>query len=169
MENALIIANYFIKKSLDSGVEVTPMKALKLVYLAHGWYLGLIGQPLISEGVEAWQYGPVVPSVYDRFKGYGGKQITELCPVPVPGPKIRYYDISDPQLTEFLDKIWDVYKGFSGVELSASTHQEGTPWYKTWYGDGGSRRRNATIPNDLIKDHYKKLAEKNAEKRESGN
>ena len=45
-------------------IETTPMHVLKLVYLCHGWCLGFTGEALINEPVEAWTYGPVVPTVY---------------------------------------------------------------------------------------------------------
>jgi hypothetical protein len=36
-ETAAAIANYFIDKALEDDRELTPMKLIKLVYLAHGW------------------------------------------------------------------------------------------------------------------------------------
>ena len=54
-------------------VQTTPMHIIKLVYLSHGWMLGLHDTPLLWEPVEAWQYGPVVPSVYHLYKGWGGR------------------------------------------------------------------------------------------------
>ena len=47
---------------LRRDVETTPMHVLKLVYLCHGWVLGLTDQALIDEPVEAWQYVPPVLS-----------------------------------------------------------------------------------------------------------
>ncbi len=40
------------------------MKLHKLLYYAAGWHLGFTGEPLFDEDIEAWQYGPVVPSIY---------------------------------------------------------------------------------------------------------
>lgn len=157
MENSIAVANFFIKKSLESGIPVTPMKLVKLVYIAHGWYLGLTGEPLIAEGVQAWKYGPVVPSVYDSFKVYGGRDITELASTLVNG-RIVYYEVCSPEVRDFLERIWDVYKGYSGVELSALTHQENTPWSETWHKNGGKDNLAVVIPNDLIQSHYEELA-----------
>jgi len=53
------------------------MQLIKLVYIAHGWTLGLYNQPLIGKQVEAWTYGPVIPSVYHDFKHYGRDPITQ--------------------------------------------------------------------------------------------
>jgi uncharacterized phage-associated protein len=155
MENALAIANFFIKKSFDTGEPVTNMKLVKLVYIAHGWYLGLSGQPLLSEPVEAWKYGPVVPSVYYSFKDFGGEAIRQMAtgisandsaPIPLP----------NPELVPFLEKIWEVYGQFSGIALSAMTHQDLTPWKMVW-DTQGKHSNNVIIPNDLIKEYYQKL------------
>lgn len=153
MKTALEIANYFIEKSLESGEELTPMKLNKLVYIAHGWYLGLADKPLIGEAAQAWKYGPVIPSVYHRFKSYGGAQITSLEPA---SDMVTIPEVRDEELKEFLQRIWDVYGRLSGLQLSSLTHQEGTPWSVTRHRYGDSRDNGgAMIPNDLIKQHYK--------------
>ncbi|HEX8427084.1 Panacea domain-containing protein [Hymenobacter sp.] len=162
MENAVAVANYFVRKSLDSGIPVTPMKLVKLVYVAHGWYLGLTGEPLIAEAVQAWKYGPVVPSVYDHFKVYGGAPISEPAGTLSANGQSIYYTISKPELAAFLDKIWEEYKDYSAVELSALTHQERTPWFDTWHNKGGKASRAVPIANDAIQSHYQVLASANA-------
>lgn len=143
------IANYFIKKSLDTGVEVTPMKLLKLTYLAHGWHLGIFGTELIDEAVCAWKYGPVIESVYHRFKEYGSSRILELHSedgaYPFPCDKDDYV---------FLDEVWDAYKNFNGIELSAITHETNSPWDIVWNKQGGCSKSKAVIPNDLIRQYY---------------
>ena len=62
------IANYILDKADKSGPSITPMQITKLVYLAHGWFLGFHKQPLIIEDVQAWRFGPVIPPVYHAFK-----------------------------------------------------------------------------------------------------
>ena len=71
--NALEIADEFIRRS---GNTKTNMQIQKMVYIAHGYMLGAYGRPLISENVEAWKWGPVIPSLYRRFKKYGSDLIT---------------------------------------------------------------------------------------------
>src|SRR6478736_558945 len=127
MNKPLSIANYFVNKSMSDGSELTPMKLVKLVYISHGWYLGINDKPLLNESIEAWKYGPVVPSIYHNFKQYNNSQITSLecefgsfnnsCPI-----------IEDTETSAFLDKIWEVYRGYSGLQLSTITHQDNTPW-----------------------------------------
>ena len=76
---AKAIANYFLEKAKAEGNSLTPMQVQKLVYFAHGWYLGLFGEPLIKESVQAWSYGPVIPSLYQEFKRFGNQGIDELA------------------------------------------------------------------------------------------
>ena len=153
MKAPLEIANFFIEKSLSTGRELTPMKLVKLVYISHGWHLGLTEKPLIAEAAQAWKYGPVIISVYHDFKKYGGRQITSLEPSL---PSSRYYPIvTDTELVRFLNRIWDVYSKFSGGQLSTLTHKEGTPWDIVWNEKGGKKLENTVIPNELIRQHYK--------------
>ena len=164
MENAISVANFFIKKALATGEVVTPMKAVKLVYISHGWYLGLTDEPLINEQIEAWKYGPVVPSVYYAFRSYGSSTITQLAPVAEPDGQYHYRTVSDTSLVPFLNKVWDLYKELDGLQLSALTHQADTPWFKAWYKDGGKDILGKPIGNDSIAQHYKELAAANLAK-----
>ncbi|MBC7652796.1 MAG: SocA family protein [Deinococcales bacterium] len=159
MENSLAIANYFVKKSLDEGIELTPMKLLKLVYIAHGWYLGINDEPLVNEGVQAWKYGPVIPTVYQEFRGYGNSQIGKLAYDFDNGMQVVTL-MPNKDKTDFLDKVWDVYKGYNGLQLSTLTHQIGTPWDIVWNNENGKLKSSAIIRNNLIEEHYKqKLAQ----------
>ena len=130
---------------LRRDIETTPMHVLELVYLCHGWVLGLADLALIDEPVEAWQYGPVVPSVYRRYKSFGRSSITA---VPVNQSKML-----DQQQRTFIEIVEDVYREYSALELSSLTHQADTPWDATRrkYGIG------AIIPNELIQEHYREL------------
>jgi uncharacterized phage-associated protein len=68
-QSSMSVARLFLEKAPTSGVQdLTPMKILKLTYLAHGWHLCYTDSPLILDQVQAWKYGPVVPSVYHYFK-----------------------------------------------------------------------------------------------------
>ncbi len=134
------------------------MKLLKLVYFAHGWYLGFFGDPLINESVQAWKFGPVVPSLYHAFKEFrtdpirGRAQEHKLAgeEIITTTPSIP----EDANLKNFLNRIWEVYGRLTGLQLSTITHQPGSPWHKTWFDLGGSQIKGAPIPNELIKDFF---------------
>ena len=69
------IVNEFL--DLASEDKITNLKLVKLCYIAQGLSLALLDKPLFSEPIEAWQYGPVVPSVYHEFKHFRDQPITE--------------------------------------------------------------------------------------------
>lgn len=139
------VARFFIQKSLEEGIPLTNMKILKLVYIAHGWYLGITGKPLINEAIEAWKYGPVIRSLYERFKVFGAEPITTI-----PNETVNFED-RDMDFILFLERIWKVYKGYTGRQLSTLTHQEGSPWDLTEKKGEGQD----FIPNDLIENYYR--------------
>lgn len=160
MFSPVSIANYFIKNAIYEGVEMTPMKVLKLVYIAHGWHLGLMGKELITDQVEAWKYGPVIPSVYQEFKRFGNTDINGLS-FRSTLEKEEYNNLESKKVNIFLDRVWEVYKSYSGLELSELTHKQGTPWYEIWEQNGGKLNRGAIIPNHLIQQHYLEKMDKN--------
>ncbi|WP_060482063.1 Panacea domain-containing protein [Pseudomonas sp. NBRC 111119] len=148
------VANYFIQKSFDRGVPLTPMQVLKLVYISHGWFRGYFSQNLINDAVQAWRYGPVIPDLYRKLKHYGRGTIDSAIPgYGVPGDYQN--PLSNPHTLALLDRIWEIYGGYTGVQLSAMTHQTGTPWDQIWHQSGGDNYSGAIIPNELIERHYK--------------
>lgn len=72
--HAKAVANFFLKRG-----HPTQMKLHKLLYYAHGWHLGFTGEPLLDEAIEAWAYGPVVPSIYQELKMLGSAPIDRLA------------------------------------------------------------------------------------------
>lgn len=142
------VAQFFLYLSGVEKRPLSPMQILKLVYIAHGWQLGLYGRPLVNEPVEAWQYGPVIPSLYREYKRYGSRPIDE-------GPETKPTGF-DAEEENTIEQVWKGYGNRSAISLSSLTHEAGTPWAITVSQSG----RGAVISNDLIQDHYRRLASK---------
>ena len=145
--DARAIANYLMIRAREHGAALTPMQLIKLVYLCHGWMLGLYGRPLIDEPVEAWQYGPVIRDLYEAVRDFRGAPVKDLLPVPPGGTD---YDAEERSV---MDQVFDLYGRYSGIALSRLTHAPGTPWDETWQRFG----RNAEISTDLIQEHFRQL------------
>lgn len=165
--SAKAIANYFLDKADAEGAPLSPMKLQKLVYLAHGWYLAVTAAPLLDELVEAWQYGPVIPSIYHEFKEFGSGPIkgraqdvvAEGSSIRFVTPSLEEQDVRDhPQTREILDRVWKVYSTYSAGQLSTMTHQAGTPWRKTWDDMGDTKFKNQKIENGDIEKHFMELS-----------
>jgi uncharacterized phage-associated protein len=152
--NAIKVANEFLQLAHtdDPPRGLTPLKLLKLVYIAHGWSFIHLNEPLLAEPAQAWQYGPVVPSLYHAIKQFGAQPVG----FPIPGD-------TDPQdlSAEAKSLIAAVYKAYghlTGVQLSNMTHQPHTPWSDAWNSAG----KNAVISNSNIAEHYRALHEHRA-------
>jgi uncharacterized phage-associated protein len=157
------VANSLLSECEDRGIQVTPMKLQKLLYLAHGYYLAVAGEPLTDEDFEAWQYGPVSPTIYHDLKDQGANFVP-------PGRRISYtywndkggIDHSTPEVPKIDSKAWriidfvlDTYGAKSAVYLSDLTHKVGSPWERT--KASGPIRRNMKIGNDLIGSYFRDL------------
>ncbi|MCY4674909.1 MAG: DUF4065 domain-containing protein [Bacteroidetes bacterium] len=120
----------------------TPMHVIKLVYIAHGWMLGIFDIPLIDEEVEAWKYGPVISSVYHRFKFYGGNAID----IPARNQAKRM----SKEQSIVIKRVVEEYSKFTALQLSTITHFEKSPWSKVVneFGVG------TIIPNQIIRQYY---------------
>ena len=105
--------------------------------------LGIFWRGLIAEPGEAWRCGPVVPTVYHAYKSFRGD------PIDVP-PADRSADLDESQ-HELLGAVLRAYRGYSARELSAITHQPGTPWHEVY---NGGRGEGAIIPDAVTRWHY---------------
>jgi uncharacterized phage-associated protein len=175
--SAKAVANYFLDLAGQEGKKLTPLKLQKLVFVAHGWYLAINGNSLVEdEFAEAWQYGPVFPSLYHEFKDLGrdtiDRQATKMSVTKNASGGFDI-DISEPELPDdareakdVIDQVWSSYGKLSGLQLSDMTHRDGTPWEKVRTETAGVN--NADIPNDDIRQHYVDLALKRRAAREQG-
>ena len=147
----IVIACYFVQLAEIEKTPISPMKIQKLVYFAHCWHLALEGKPLISDQVEAWEFGPVIPTLYHFLIGLGEKPIPKRW---INDNLVCFEQIHKTSVSKLLEKVWEVYGGYSGVRLANATHVKSDPWYKTWHKEG-KYRKNTNIPDDLIKKIYK--------------
>ena len=156
------IANFILGKAEEDGVsDISILKLLKLVYIFFGWTSAIHPRIyLFSDPIEAWDYGPVVPSLYYELRGSGKKAVerraTLYDPFGEEDPKQpTEEDITDDKIRETLNIIWGAYKDAPAEHLVALTHKEDTPWWETFDGT-----RNKEIPKILIRDYYGELYKK---------
>ncbi len=164
------IANYFIEKGIEENKPSNPMKLQKILYFAYGWYLAYFGdKKLFDEAIQAWKYGPVIESVYHEVKSYGNYAITSpiskfflgetsVFSFQYKTPKISFKNDDDK---DFLDSIWKAYSKFPALQLSAMTHEDGTPWHALALKHGHDIPKGETITDESIKEYFSALKNKN--------
>lgn len=166
--NALSVANYFIELAQKEGKPIHLLGLVKRVYIAHGFALALLGRGLLDprfDKVEAWKYGPVIPSVYHSFKQNKAKPIEDGAVVMGWDEKNRCPVFNTPNLTDryerrVVEMVWKRYKEYSDNELVTLTHMKGTPWDMCFIKD-----ENVAIPDILTENYYRKLIERIASRK----
>ncbi len=152
------VANTFLQRARDEGVrDIDPLKIQKLVYNFHGWHLAITACPAIGERFEAWPHGPVLSSLYHQFKNNRWMAINHFAKDidPITGEeKALLVPTSDEQFTQIFHHVWNRYKSYSGVELSALTHAAGTPWTKA--RESGQQY----ISDEEIRRHFVELGQR---------
>lgn len=159
---SLDAANEFIRLAREDGRTLTQMQLQKLVYIAHGWRLALTDEPLTTDEVQAWDFGPVYPELYEVLKKYGRAAVTDYVKdmqsfwveLWNSGSSDEIKINLDTVDKQIIERVFDQYGSFPAYQLSAITHETGTPWSQTY-----ERSRSRPISDETIKAHFKKLAE----------
>lgn len=145
MPSALEVAQEFLDLARNENRNLTNMQLQKLVFFAHGIHLGAFGRPLIDDEVRAWDFGPVIPELYERLRRYGRGVVTDDLPHD---PDAIAPDGSE---MEAIRTTWETYRDTGAWTLSTISHLEGSPWEQIW-----RQRKYAPIPNDIIQDYYER-------------
>jgi uncharacterized phage-associated protein len=117
----------------------------KILYLAHMMSLGRSDgeRPLVSQSFQAWDYGPVLPSVYHRLKAFGSDPAQDVFHA--------FPDISRTPEGELIDEAAAALANVRPGQLIANTHWKDGAWAR-YYQPG---IRGIVIPNAAILDEYR--------------
>ena len=131
--NALDVAKWLLTEAHKQGITITHMKLQKLLYYAQAYVLGMTGQPLFNNQIQAWQHGPVVPDVYHAYNKYGSNIISVVNDTPAP-----------IELAALISTIVRDKGKLSAHDLRNITHNE-TAWQEAW-----NSPNSKVITNDMI-------------------
>lgn len=152
-----LAARTFVSKAEGKDYHLTPLKLLKLVYIAHGWHLALHDDVLIDEDVLAWPYGPVFRDLYRATKKFNRRLVDEV-PMSEREELLTRRGKSEigEEGVDIIEAVGNRYRNDSGWALTLMTHKPGTPWYKTHEKHGGTSD-GPIIENSLIREYYVNL------------
>ena len=138
------VADYFLAcVDVQSGDVITPLKLQKLLYYAQGLHLAMAdGEPLFAESLCAWKQGPVVKSIYRRYRKCEHR--------PIDPPARLQVDKYPPETGEILDAVYANYSQFSAKKLEDMTHEE-PPWRAT--------PQSRVIPATLLAEFFTTVVE----------
>ena len=143
--SAHAVANAFLDLAWSEDRQLTNMQLQKLVYIAQGFALAILDKPLYFNETEAWQYGPVIPNLYNSLKIYGAGEVKQKVLSSDSVQKDWHFKI--------IKFTWYSYGKFSGLQLSALTHKADTPWEQVY------KSCKEVIPTNIIREYYQQLIE----------
>jgi uncharacterized phage-associated protein len=120
----------------------------KILYLAHMLSLGRTegARRLVTEHFEAWDYGPVLPSVYHRAKAFGKRPVQDVFRA---FPYLR-----SGHEAEIIEEVMDSVRDKTPAQLVAITHWNKGAWAQH-YRPGA---QGIVIPDRDILAEYRKRA-----------
>ena len=140
------VADTLIDLARNEGIVVSNLKLQKLMYYAQAWNLVFKNRPLFDEEIEAWVHGPVVPSLFRRFKENRWSPIdSEIHP------------IDDVELRTFLMKILKAYGKYGASQLEELTHLE-EPWKIARGATPPDEPSHAVIRRETMRSFYTRMA-----------
>jgi len=133
-----IATRYFIN-------ELTPdtLKLQKLLYFTQGISFCMNDREFFEEQFEAWVHGPVVPTVYHKYKNYG------YSPIDI---SYNIESINEDQLS-VLEYVKINYGKYDGKYLETLTHSQ-EPWIYARRGLDPDERNNKDMPKEIIADYF---------------
>lgn len=135
------VAKYIAEQS---NWGVSNLELQKLMYLAQMIHMGRYeGKPLFEGSFQAWDLGPVEPSLYHRAKIFGSSPVKDIF---VNAKTFK----SEDYRRKVMDDVCKRFLKYSGGELVEITHWDEGAWAKHYLpGVKGIR-----IPDESIKAEY---------------
>lgn len=127
------LALILIDKSHQQGLSITNQRLQKLLYFVQALFIKEKGTLCFLDPMEAWTFGPVVPSVYSVYRIFGGNLIPEIKEVM--DSKKKIHRLCDVQITEdeerLIDRIIKLTAAIPTREMIRITQFQ-TPWRLTY-------------------------------------
>lgn len=146
--SGLDIAKYILTQRTCTHLELQ-----KLVYLCYADYLCKTKKQLFSDYIYAYRYGPVIDSIYKKYRGSGsfeidldetqtatqiGEDVTKTMPIK---SRIMFSTNGTEKLLSIEESL-QKYSKYTVHELVELTHKKGGPWDRT--------SQSCSITDDLI-------------------
>ena len=118
--SACELADYLLRKvNRPAGESINLMKLNALLYYCEAWSLAVFERELIEEELQAWDHGPVFPSVWERLKHKGWNNLE--------ADDLNSATALDEETTGLLDDVYQAYGDFPMPDLEKMIKKD-APW-----------------------------------------
>jgi uncharacterized phage-associated protein len=146
--NAMDVAKQLLYQASTNNCNITNLKLQKLIYFVNLTYISIIGEPLFSDKVKAWDLGPVVGTVYYNYKAFQDKIISE-----------ENVGTPNTMLSQICEFVLDIFGFQPASKLVDITHQD--PIYeKAKQGDDKVMNHNKTEALNIIGKEIKTISQR---------
>lgn len=136
MYSAMTVAEYVINKCTSDGYPISNMRLQNILYYIQGTFLKN-GMTAFHDETEAWQFGPVVRDVYNKYCGFGSLKI-----------RMNYDVIIRNEHAEVIDGIVEAKRILAPWDIAEDINAPGNAWDLTYRNGLGN---HAVIPKDSIR------------------
>ncbi len=143
--NSVDVARYIIATANEKRISINITKVQKLLYIAYGLYLAVKNERLTDEHPQAWPYGPVFPTTRIRLID------ADFYSINFAVPDLAEMKQND-DIKSLFELVFNHFGQWSASQLTAWSHNDGSPWEKTVDQDGFSW--GTRIPDKYIKPYF---------------
>jgi len=154
------IADYFIAFSNATGNLISHMKLQKLVYYIQAWHIAVFSEAILEEDFQAWVHGPVLPSLFERYKSFQWRPILRD---DLDEPSLRALEQSfSSSIREILADVIIEYFHKDAFALEQSIHGE-APWQIARHNLAADEPSINVIDKKTIHDYYSQFVKPNGQ------
>lgn len=114
--NAETIADHIIKYHNDHKYTINNLRLQKTLYFLQAEYLKTKKIPCFMDSIEAWDFGPIIPAIYEKYSVYGSGNIPFIQYSN--NAKITFDDIT------YMDRIIDKYMMYPMSKLVKMSYEQ---------------------------------------------
>lgn len=141
----LDVCKYVIDYSNEKEYGISNLKLQKILYFIQAYFL--IKQPsrcCFDDKIEAWDFGPVVPKAYRKYKQFGSSDI----PIIIDFEKSNSNDCITGDDKNLIKTVIDKFADYSATDLVGLTRKQ-SPWI-----DAYIPHMNREITPEAIKEYF---------------
>lgn len=136
------LSNYIIQYCIKNNFPISNLKLQKILYFIQAEFLVTKNEPCFDEDIEAWDFGPVVPIIYHKYKIFGSANF----PYNI---NCKNNIIITNEDIELINNIIDATAIYSSPQLVSITQQQ-SPWINAY----STIINNHIISKESIKDFF---------------
>lgn len=146
------VANFLLDTRDSLGRQTTQIELQKLLFFAHESYLLRLRRRLVVGYFEAWQYGPVHPTIYRAFSDAKGSPITNRAAARNihTGQAEPVDPLKDEEAMAHVRDVVMTLVGLNAGQLIELSHVKGGPWHSTVESAKYSVALGLRITDDVI-------------------